>query len=333
MAKVKFRKAFTLIELLVVIAIIAVLIALLLPAVQQAREAARRTQCKNNVKQIGLALHNYHDTFILFPSGGTLCQPCVEPTFSGLAGHSLFAGILPYLDQGPMANVMNWNYSGFPINSSPVDANHERAMLTPLPVYLCPSSTTATFNGYHRAVPPGGPYPYIGAQASVHYVGIMGSLQQGGVMRSTFGTFYLSSKIGIRDITDGTSNTMIVGEYSGLAKGQRLSATKTAGPDADYGWFNNSAWFGFYDNGRDNYQYALQLGAYKPVIYAPNVSYYLSPTAPSSACYNQSLKSNHTGGIHALMGDGGVRFLSENIALATLYNLADVSDQKPVGEF
>ena len=95
------RRGFTLIELLVVIAIIAILIALLLPAVQQAREAARRTQCKNNLKQIGLAMHNYHDTFLKFPSGGS--------GNSQYWGHSQWVSILPFADQAPLYNQWNFN--------------------------------------------------------------------------------------------------------------------------------------------------------------------------------------------------------------------------------
>src|SRR5262245_37668204 len=106
------RRAFTLIELLVVIAIIAVLVALLLPAVRQAREAARRSQCKNNLKQLGLALHNYHESCLVFPPGGTSCTGplCV---YGPSAGHSLFASILPYIEQGPLYNKFNWGYGGF----------------------------------------------------------------------------------------------------------------------------------------------------------------------------------------------------------------------------
>src|SRR5689334_25410189 len=105
------RRAFTLIELLVVIAIIAVLIALLLPAVQQAREAARRTQCKNNLKQIGLALHNYHDTFRLFPPGyvDRNGNPNLTPDNDLGPGWGWAAFLLPYIDQSPLYSPINFN--------------------------------------------------------------------------------------------------------------------------------------------------------------------------------------------------------------------------------
>ncbi|MEX1231193.1 MAG: DUF1559 domain-containing protein [Planctomycetaceae bacterium] len=323
------RTAFTLIELLVVIAIIAVLIALLLPAVQQAREAARRSQCQNNMKQIGLAIHNYHDAHRLFPPGGTTCQVC---TYGTNAGHNFTADILPYMDQANVYNFLNWSYSGFYTGGLGLDVNHEQAMYTVLPVYICPSSQTVTFNGYQWAGPGGSPYPALGGQASAQYVGIMGSVQSG-VVRSSTGTFYKNSKIGIKDITDGTSNTMVVGEFSGLANGQPLSRVRTAGPDVTYGWFNNAAWFGFYDNGGAS-TYAVQLGNYKTVTYPPNVTYFLGPGASNAShTFNQSLRSNHEGGVHVLLGDGAVRFISENIALQTLYNLADISDRNIIGEF
>ena len=139
-------------------------------------------------------------------------------------------------------------------------------------MYLCPSSQTATFNGYQNAVPPGGPYPFIGGQATVSYVGIMGSVQNmEGSNRSNTGTFFKNSKVPISKIKDGTSNTMVIGEFSGLCKGQTMTPIGTAGPNTTYGWFNTPAWFGFYDNGGDN-TYAVQLGAYKTVTYAPNVA-------------------------------------------------------------
>ena len=137
------RTGFTLIELLVVIAIIAVLIALLLPAVQQAREAARRSQCKNNLKQMGLALHNYHDTYNRFPLPGLLCvNPGASPGVGGLLTTSNWTlATLPYNDQAPVYNAYNLNYSAWqPVNTA--------AVQTRLPVYLCPSTPRSNAISY-----------------------------------------------------------------------------------------------------------------------------------------------------------------------------------------
>lgn len=309
MSRKRFR-GFTLIELLVVIAIIAILIALLLPAVQQAREAARRTQCKNHLKQVGLALHNYHDVFGVFPPGATTCNPCV-PRYGGISGHNFWADILPYIDQAPMYNQLNWSVIGFQGGPSAYP-QHDAAIHTVIAPYQCPSSPTATLNGYGWSNS-----SFLGSQTSVQYAGIMGS-SQAGQIRSNRGTFYLNSKISVRDITDGTSNSMVVGEYSGLAKNQPMSSIRTAGPEVTYGWFNSNTWYGIYDLGTDQW-HSIQLGGYKTVTYPPNAAYYLgSGSAAASVPFNSSLKSQHVGGIHALMGDGAVRFISENIAIQTL---------------
>ena len=318
-------RAFTLIELLVVIAIIAVLVALLLPAVQQAREAARRSQCKNNMKQFGLALHNYHDAFLLFPPGATTCNPCV-PRYGDISGHNFWADILPYMDQAPLYNNLNWTVIGFQGSPSAYPL-HDAAIHTVIPAFMCPSSTTATYNAYGWSSS-----SFLGSQTTVNYAGIMGSSQYGQI-RSNRGTFYKNSSIAVRDISDGTSNTMVIGEYSGLAKGQPLSSAKTAGPEVTYGWFNTPTWYGIYDLGTD-FWYSIQLGGYKTVTYAPNIAYYLGTGASASTTpFNQSLKSQHSGGIHALLGDGAVRFISENINLQTLYNLSDIGDGNTIGAF
>src|SRR5579872_185409 len=138
MGKLNKRLGFTLIELLVVIAIIAVLVSLLLPAVQQAREAARRTQCKNNLKQIGLALHNYEGSFQVFPQARNVTAPDpTAPSGSGQYGASAFTVILPYLEQESLYQRIDVTRSALAsVNMPPANP----AYSTPLPVFLCPSS-------------------------------------------------------------------------------------------------------------------------------------------------------------------------------------------------
>jgi len=308
----KNPRGFTLIELLVVIAIIAILIALLLPAVQQAREAARRTQCKNNMKQIGLAVHNYHDTFLLFPPGNTTCAPGLGYAgwiaTPGLTGHSLFAGILPYVDQAPLYNTLNWSVLGVDYDNTSGVATHATAIKTVLPAYLCPSSPTGSLITYNLCI-----------QAVTHYVGIAGTTPS--ATAATSGTFFKNSSVKIAKMTDGTSNVMMVGEYSGLAKGTSAATAQTLTDAINHR--TGTAWYGGYDDGSAT----LIMGAYKTVVYAPNIVHGTAPT------FNQSLKSQHVGGIHALMADGAVRFISENINLNTLYYISDVADGNVVSDF
>lgn len=323
-------RGFTLIELLVVIAIIAILIALLLPAVQQAREAARRTQCKNNLKQIGLGLHNYHDVFLTFPPGVATCNPCAPTSYNGKAGHSPFAGILPYIDQAPLYNGLNWTIEGSAwYGGNPYPAQ-ELLTDTVLTAYLCPSSSTPTFSGYGGA-PHTGSYPNQAAQGASSYVAIAGATATPSGFFSYAGTFFTNSKIGINKMTDGTSNILVVGEYSGLAKGQPTNSWGTAGP----GSLNVVPWFGAFDNSGGSTtgpgQTDMQATAVKAVFYAPNAAWYTGSGAVGSG--NQSLKSQHVGGVHGLLGDGTVRFLSENINVATLRFLADIADNNVVGDF
>ncbi len=307
--RIRPRCGFTLIELLVVIAIIAVLIALLLPAVQQAREAARRSQCKNNLKQIGLALHNYHDSMQTFPPGNATCNPCLGYagwSTGGNSGHSLQASILPYMDQAPLYNILNWRI-GYDYNNSAGDATHALAVKTILPAYICPSSTTSMFMTYGSLT-----------QAVTQYVGIAGTTP---VAIPTSGTFFKNSKTTLAKYVDGASNTMIVGEYSGLAKGTGTMQTDAQATGAHTG----AVWYGCQDEPNGNFVG----GGYRGVAFAPNVAY-LTPPASQS---NQSLKSQHVGGVHGLMGDGSVRFISDNININTLLFLADVADGNVIGEF
>jgi hypothetical protein len=291
------------------------LIALLLPAVQQAREAARRTQCKNNLKQIGVALHNYHDTLRVFPPGNAICS--VGAGYSGwqttgFTGPSLLAFLLPYIDQATIYNRLNFGVIGIDIDNSSGATAHLDAVKTVLPAYLCPSSTIPSFLTYNG---------YAGQQGTTSYVGIAGTTPS--ATPATSGTFFRRSSVSIAKMTDGSSNTMMVGEYSGICKGTAIGAVQTMTQATDRR--TGTTWYGCYDDGAGT----MIWSAYKTVTYAPNTFY---NTVYSSNQYNQSLKSAHVGGIHGLMADGAVRFISENISLTILQNISDIADGSVVGE-
>ncbi len=194
----QIRRAFTLIELLVVIAIIAVLIALLLPAVQAAREAARRLQCVNNLKQIGIALHGYHDAHNTFPAGGWIAVPTQPKTLNMNMGWS--ATVLPWLEQRPLCDGLNLS---FPYNV----ATNSTAAYTVLLVYLCPSEPRKTY--WNQS--PGDAF----ASADADYGGMYGPR---GLSSPTFtdnppcGPMIFNQNISLAQITDGTSQTIQVGE-------------------------------------------------------------------------------------------------------------------------
>jgi prepilin-type N-terminal cleavage/methylation domain-containing protein/prepilin-type processing-associated H-X9-DG protein len=200
MTKARKHRGFTLIELLVVIAIIAILIALLLPAVQQAREAARRTECKNNLKQIGLAIHNYHDSFNTIPPG-----------WIGATGYSWQIFLLPGIEQGNLYNALN-----FLVAFSTSDTN----LSATLPAFRCASDTgSGTFNGIARS----------------NYAGVIVGAPSNSTAVSTHngGSFGVNSKHNFRDYRDGMSQTVMVGERmsTGLINGNpRGTEGVVAGP-------------------------------------------------------------------------------------------------------
>jgi len=230
------RLGFTLIELLVVIAIIAVLIALLLPAVQAAREAARRAQCANNMKQLGIALHNYHDTVGSFPTSFWRTQngpggASTTPDWPGLNRNSWMAMILPYMEQNNVYSAINFSV---PIQGG---TNNEFARMnstghmTPIATFMCPSDPAPTFSTYTRVDTGVGVNSDSGPKLS--YLGNLGDnhnddntywpFQSLPVARENgfgeAGTFTgimardgQGGTVNIRSITDGTSNTFAVGE-------------------------------------------------------------------------------------------------------------------------
>ena len=306
------RKGFTLIELLVVIAIIAILIALLLPAVQQAREAARRTQCKNNVKQIGLALHNYHDTHKVFPYGemnGIGQVGIANMTNGTLMNQNGLVMLLPFIDQAPLYNTLNFSlpfgdYQNGSATTITLTAAHLAAKATKMVAFTCPSDNGPQYDpgdGAHYGCGDSG----ISYRSSYH-LSVNGTHQlapwtaYSHRSRTAFGG---NSNSSVRDITDGTSNAILVGESVFECNSGRISP-----------WFcvQHAGTGLVITNGINRWQVGVP---YKVNQYAYNAS------------------SMHVGGCHVLMGDGAVRFISENTNLQTLINLAYIADGATVGDF
>ncbi len=278
MSRYRGRSAFTLIELLVVIAIIAILIALLVPAVQKVREAAARTQCINNMKQMGLALHGYHDTYKFLPPvhcrSATLGspQPVDNKTY-----FSWMSRILPFIEQAPLYNKINFN--AWPWYQHPYNE-------TQVPIYQCPAdirSSLVLANG-------GDPV------AMTEYLAV------NGVDQLAFnGAMHVNSKVKLVGITDGTSNTFLVGE--------RPPSTSLY-----YGWWmagsGDAPYFGATD-----------------VCLGTNEVQYPSTTRDTfrngdlndpGEVHRWHFWSLHTGGANFLMGDGSARFITYSATQASM---------------
>lgn len=268
------HSGFTLIELLVVIAIIAILIALLLPAVQQAREAARRTQCRNNLKQIGLAIHNYEASHGVFPPGVLGDNGSVA---AGQKLHTWLAQTLPFLDQGPLHQKYDFNVRfDDPVNVTVV--------ATTLSTFLCPSV----------------PNPAVSTPfAPTHFVGNSGSIPG-----NNDGLLYPLSKLTFRDVPDGTSSTLLIGEAALSIGGWAQGAINAGGG----GGGGSGAGFGR----SVTRWWSCAASCAKPGINPPL-------TTCSSGCEQQfQFSSRHTGGAHFHFVDGHASFVSENIDVYVL---------------
>ena len=310
----KRRIGFTLIELLVVIAIIAVLIALLLPAVQQARESARRTQCKNNMKQIGLALHNYESTSTCFPLG-SFAPWNVVPNWR--------LQIFPYIDQAPLFNAMDFTQS---IAGNVTNANTNYLSSLKLGGYICPSSTldpcaNIVNNPRFIQIP-----MYVGVSGATPDVAgrTVGSPSNYGGFYTNNGMLLHNKLTRIRDAIDGTTNVIVVAEQSG-----RVGTTDMR--SGYYGGYTGTTWAGevtaSVPNNADSWSTGLTGVQYR--INAPTMAG--GSDNPWDA--NTVVNSFHTGGIHVLMTDGSVRFVSDNIDFTTFRNLCSRDDGVPVGDF
>lgn len=315
------RRGFTLIELLVVIAIIAILIALLLPAVQQAREAARRSTCKNNLKQIGLALHNYHDVHRTFPPAVSAQNDDANGyTEQGNWGWPAYC--FPFLDQAALYNQMD--VSGQSLAQALADPVLSSVAETPLPVFACPSDPKPGINDSRRIRDSANQPHFL---AGSNYVGSTGHNFSRMVepigkefWNRPTGIFYKNSKVRIRDIIDGTSNTIMVGEriyaklpVAGSNNGRSGSAFGTSGSTGD--------WRGIPDVG-----FAAGIPMNDSLHWA----------------FDRATSSQHVGGLHFLLCDGAVRFVSENVNQggggwghdnAVYELLCAINDSEVIGEF
>ena len=324
------REGFTLIELLVVIAIIAVLIALLLPAVQAAREAARRAQCTNNLKQLGLALHNYHDTLGTLPAGYPVRVWEPDPTVPAAhARWSTLAALTPFLEQSAVFNAINFD---FPMIGGPGQANavfppNTTAVSTKIALFLCPSDKGVQIR------PPFQP---------ANYVACVGSGRNGGDANAADGSLFINSSIGLRDMTDGTSQTTVISE-STIGTGGATSAIPAVGAiDRSLYFLSATAFPTLTDaNCLATASWGVRRGAnwvdgdYGVGIY----NHYYTPNSKSPDCMRHSnpgwkaARSRHPGGVNVLFGDGGVRFVKDTIDRITWQGLATRAGGEVIGEY
>lgn len=319
---------FTLIELLVVIAIIAILVALLLPAVQQAREAARRTSCKNQLKQIGLALHNYHDTHRVFPSGGVVFADvdrsngsdwCIQAASTTYQGAPWTVMILPYLEETALYDQFNFNHrlTATPNNQAPTTSPNRNLWFLRMTKFQCPSDP-ASMDGINNT-------NYFGVQGG----GGSSLINCNGGNSNTFftnGILFVNSSTGLRDVTDGSSNTFLVGET-------KYQLTENGRPDTSNFWLGWGSAVRLGTGAADPHP-ATMAAAYEHINSRTVTGGIIPPSGSDSRTgYSRLFGSFHKGGCHMLMADGSIHFLSENMNIDLYRQLGIRDDALPVGGF
>jgi prepilin-type N-terminal cleavage/methylation domain-containing protein/prepilin-type processing-associated H-X9-DG protein len=329
----KKRGAFTLVELLVVIAIIGILIALLLPAVQAAREAARRISCTNNLKQCALALHNYHDTYQAFPGIGS--------STSSSRAFSVLAKILPYAEQANLQDLIDFTapiYSGGMGGPKTIHPANEVAARTFVPMFRCPSDGQEDLFSEFDCDGANG-QAYRGSNVVVCTGSGRDSFWD--LRSKTDGLFYYNSSRGFRDMTDGSSNALAFSETllgNGVASGPRPSKPHEAVAWIGHGFHQNPdvaalangavwAWQGYrgyaWILGKS---YGTTFNSYDP----PNPEH---PDVCQLAYGWFAARSLHPGGANVGLGDGSVRFVSDTVNRTTWNNLGSIADGNVLGEY
>jgi prepilin-type N-terminal cleavage/methylation domain-containing protein/prepilin-type processing-associated H-X9-DG protein len=307
------RSAFTLIELLVVIAIIAILIGLLLPAVQKVREAAARTQCQNNLHQLGLAMHNYHSAYGSFPPAWTTNITSVinDPILGTVQVQSSWAWsalLLPYVEQGNLYNQLGVGSPNVGLRDVLIDSTRYPLLKTVLKVYRCPSDIGTDLNTDRDFNIPDATPPLDISISRSNYPGSGGNTLNPNLSHQNDGVFFPNgAPIKIGDITDGTSNTIMIGERSSNAV-PATSSNPTPQAAGAALWAGGDTWGGGNATGSDAVlgytTWRIQDGLFGgtlPNAYEPRAAY----------------SSLHTGGVNFAFCDGSVHLITQSIPWAT----------------